>query len=217
MWDQINVLNQDYGGTGLTFALERVTRTENPVWFHKASRTTPEQTEMKNALRGGTASTLNIYTVGFTGSKLLGYATFPDDFESNSQDDGIVLLYSSLPGGSMEPFNLGRTATHEVGHWVGLYHTFTDGCEGRGDFVSDTPAEESPASGCPTGRDSCPGRQGLDRKSNFIPSFWNPSLTPFTAIQNYMDYSDDACMDNFSPGQIRRLKSQVSTYRGINL
>ena len=162
IWAQIEVLNQDYNETGLSFELTTITRNLNATWFDNVSLGAPEQTDMKNALRRGDAAALNFYTVGF-GDGLLGYATFPHDYKLDPKDDGVVLLYSSLPGGTGAPYNQGRTATHEVGHWVGLYHTFTNGCEGNGDFVADTPAEAEPASGCPVGRDTCPG-SGVDRK-----------------------------------------------------
>ena len=194
---QINVLNQDYASTGLSFVKAGTTRTVNADWFNNAGPDSSQQTSMKNSLRQGGARDLNVYTVGFTsgsGAGLLGYATFPWDYSSNPKDDGVVMLFSSVPGGSAAPYNLGRTLTHEAGHWVGLYHTFEGGCSGSGDGVSDTAPEASAAFGCPSGRDTCSGG-GVD------------------PIHNFMDYTDDSCMTGFTAGQSSRLNSAVATYR----
>jgi hypothetical protein len=196
---QLDVMNQDYASCGFSWTLGGIDRTTNTDWFNKAGPSSTQQTAMKKALRKGGANALNVYTVGFTsgsGAGLLGYATFPSDYSSNPSDDGVVMLFSSVPGGTATNYNLGRTLTHEAGHWVGLYHTFQGGCSASGDQVSDTPPEASPASGCPTGRDTCSGG-GVD------------------PIHNYMDYSYDSCMTEFTAGQCTRASSQVATYRGV--
>ncbi|KAJ3096675.1 hypothetical protein HDU96_000685 [Phlyctochytrium bullatum] len=195
---QIRVLNNDFAGQ-YTFTLVSTDRTANSAWFNRAGPSSAEQTAMKRALRRGGAADLNVYTVGFTqgsGAGLLGYATFPSSYRRNPTDDGVVLLFSSLPGGSTANYNQGRTLTHEIGHWLGLFHTFQGGCSGTGDGVADTPPQASPSSGCPVGRDSCAGG-GVD------------------PIRNYMDYSFDSCMNNFTPGQYSRIAAQISLYRGI--
>lgn len=137
---------------------------------------------MKSELRRGSYADLNLYFLTSL-NDVLGYCYFPVASPSDSDvtQDGCSILASTVPGGTAEGYNLGRTATHEVGHWLGLFHTFQGGCADD-DKVADTPAQESPSSGCPVGRDSCPGG-GPD------------------PIHNYMDYSDDACLEEFTSGQ----------------
>ncbi|KAJ7286953.1 Metalloprotease [Mycena rebaudengoi] len=198
---QTAVMNKAYAGSGITWVTAGVTRTVNAGWYNSAGPGTSQQTAMKKALRTGGVADLNVYTVGFTtgsGAGLLGYSTFPDSYAGAPTDDGVVMLFSSLPGGTAVPYDLGQTLTHEAGHWVGLYHTFQGGCSGSGDMVSDTPPEGTETFGCPTSKDSCSGG-GVD------------------PIHNYMDYSDDACMTQFTAGQIVRLKAQMSTFRKVSL
>ena len=190
--DQIRVLNDAYAPWSWSFVLAGTTRTANDTWY-TADYGSVAEAELKSSLRQGSADDLNIYTNNMGGG-LLGWATFPSSYASNPSNDGVMLLYGSLPGGWTSPYNQGDTATHEVGHWMGLYHTFQGGCSKLGDLVADTPAEKSYASECDPNRDTCQSA-GLD---------------PFT---NYMDYTDDACIVEFTAGQDNRMDQLFSTYR----
>ena len=193
---QVAALNAAYGGrtggadTGVSFRLTSVSVTANARWF-----TRPKQNEraMMTALRRGGRGTLNLYSA-VVGVEVLGFSTFPQWYRGRPGLDGVVVDYRSLPNGGTAHFNRGYTAVHEVGHWLGLLHTFENGCVPPGDGVADTPDEAAPTEGCPAGKDTCPA----------------PGADP---AHNFMDYGNDDCMREFTPGQARRIRASWAAYR----
>ena len=194
---QINVLNNAYSGatggaaTPFTFNLIKTDWTINADWYNLSGGA--DEQAMKSALKVGGLDTLNIYAANLGGGTLLGWAYLAQDAEAVGDLDGVVVLNESLPGGTADPYNRGDTATHEVGHWFNLLHTFDGGCN-RGDGVADTPAEKSPAYDC-VNRDSCRRDPGSD------------------PIHNFMDYTDDPCMFQFTAGQATRMDQAWAAFR----
>ena len=205
--NQIAAMNEHYTGLdtpayrtaaanmSFRFVKATVNRTQNDSWY-AAGPGSSAQTQMKNALHTGSADDLNFYTN--SGGGYLGWATFPNEYAGAPLQDGVVCYWASLPGSSYVPYNEGDTGTHEVGHWLGLYHTFQGGCTTSNDGVADTPAERGPTYGCPNRNlDTCKGKN-------------NPGIDPY---ENFMDYTDDPCMYKFSLGQADRSDTMWATYR----
>ena len=214
---QIDVLNEDYGAlpgsngaagtdTAIRFVLATTDPSGNPTdgidyqtndsWF-----TDPgpgASNAMKNALSWDSVHYLNVYTNDAAGN--LGYATFPQQ-DAGDKDDGVVLLWNSVGKNAPQggEYNLGRSATHEIGHYFGLFHTFQGGCGSSSspytsaDLIADTVGDPSPDFQCTNAASSCGGGN--------LP------------VENYMDYSPDACMNRFTAEQANRMRCAALSYR----
>lgn len=183
----------DYNGVAMT---------EPGIHRYNGNKSSWTRNEIENQLKPITIWNpnlfYNVWTLRFGGgdASLLGYAQFPDqsglqglnEVGGPASTDGSVVQFNTVGSGfpnQLPLHNQGRILSHETGHWLGLRHIWGDGpC--ASDFVSDTPAVLSPSNGCPSGRLACDG------------------VTP-AMIQNYMDYSDDACMNIFTNGQKTRM------------
>ncbi len=203
---QMAVLNNEFGDSGFAFKQAGLEVVANNDWFF-AEAVSAEEQQMKAALRKGGPDALNIYTPN--GDVYLGWATLPAFYKFAPTYDGVVVWWATLPGGGAEfpsanepdgvvTYDLGDTGTHEVGHWLGLDHTFGtgNGCLNPGDQINDTPIEAEPQFYC-RARDSCVGAQfrGTD------------------PITNFMDYTDDVCINEFTSEQSKRMRMQWHAFR----
>jgi hypothetical protein len=199
--DQMQVINDGFAGrtapgaaaTPFRFELAAVDVTANDDWYDWSLFTDTDDAEAKTALHRGGWADLNVYIAGLQDG-LLGYATFPK--HGTLALDGLVILNDSMPGGSAVPYNEGDTATHEIGHWLGLFHTFENGCKQPGDFVNDTPYQDDGDNifFCRESDDTCS----------------QPGTDP---VHNFMSYGDDPCLDQFTPDQAKREEQTWLAYR----
>jgi hypothetical protein len=198
------VLNNAYNPHGIYFDFDpsRVTRTAKTAWWRCSKRA--NENKMGEELHQGGADTFNIFFN--SGGGYLGYVNFlPSEVTpENNLYDNAIISSETAPGGSANSYNLGDTLVHEAGHWLGLYHTFQGGCKRghkKGDQIRDTPAEKEASFGCPVNQDSCPGNTG--------------GLVGSDPILNFMDYTDDSCMEEFTSDQATRMRSMWHTFREI--
>ena len=219
---QIQILNEDYealanthGAPGndakVKFVLARfdpmgnptsgIERVTNDSYFSEGDG--GSSSPMKTALHWDTTRYFNLYSSGLDSVGLLGYATFPQE-SAGQPDDGVVVAYQSVGlNPAYTPYDLGATATHEVGHYLGLLHTFQSGCGTTstpftsGDLLGDTNREKTANYGCAAVASGC-----NDNKNS--------------PIENYMDYSQDTCMTTFSVEQSNRIRCGIINYRMIN-
>lgn len=212
---QLKILNEDFRriagtpgyGTGvdaeIEFCLARkdpygrctngIIRVQSTLSDHK----TFQRSMLKELSYWDNTRYLNVYVVKDinSGSGILGYASFPG---GPPDEDGIVVRHDYFGNIGTAAGSMGRTTTHEIGHWFGLYHTFNGGCGTdtctTGDMVCDTPPVSAPNFGCPT-----------------INSCTNDSYPDQT--ENYLDYTDDACKSKFTLGQKNRMHAALSSLR----
>ncbi len=214
---QIDVLNEDFRkmigtlgyGDGVDTEIEFCLAKKNPIGkctngivrinSSLSNHQTYQRSLLKDLSSWDNLRYLNIYVVKNinNGSGTLGYSSFPGGPDN---EDGIVVRHDFFGKVGTALGSLGRTTTHEIGHWFGLYHTFNGGCGTDictdGDLVCDTPPAANPNFGCPT-INSC--------------SIDSPDV--IDQIQNYMDYSDDNCKSMFSDGQKQRMIATLTSFR----
>jgi hypothetical protein len=189
---QVQYLNQAFAGTGFRFELVRIDRTRNAAWSTDCAA---HEAAIKKQLAFDPRRVMNVYVCRLSSANpnLAGIARYPWEQPEESPLHGILLNPIVLTGSGLPNYGVtGSTLVHEVGHYLGLWHTFEDGCR-DGDFVADTPAQSGPQRLCQPETDTCPDEPGFDD------------------VRNFMNYADDFCHDHFTPGQIERMHQVVST------
>ncbi|TFK25276.1 hypothetical protein FA15DRAFT_755929 [Coprinopsis marcescibilis] len=234
---QFEMMQEAFAPARIEWKLTNITRTINETWWERMGEglieedpddlleVNPIERQMKETLGSGNPAILEVFIVQLLqGPGLGGYvralpARFSDSPEhelERDQIDGVVLNWNALPfnpNPQIRQVFQGKTLIHEVGHWMGLLHTFghvSEGpgsCEGPGDYIDDTPVQayathddlRSTATSIEdcVAQDSCPGLPGLD------------------PVLNYMDYTPDVCRTEFTPGQIWKMRMMLDMYRNI--
>lgn len=180
---------------------EGITRTYDPINMLEDRRS--NRSEVKSAVAPWDPSRyMNVWIVseifGDSEGTILGYAQFP--WTNSESTDGIVMIHNRVGTiGTANAGDKGRTLTHEIGHWIGLLHTFQSSCFG-GDGVSDTPPVSEPSYGCTAGQN--PNTCSNDRPNEI------------DMVENYMDYANGGCMNAFTKGQLDRANGYLASFAG---
>ncbi|KAK2606209.1 hypothetical protein QQS21_003380 [Conoideocrella luteorostrata] len=193
----VQILNKDYKDAQVSFNLKKTNRVVNAAWARRKNETT-----MRKSLRQGDKSALNLYFMELVSDPrgvVIGEATFPDDMlgEDGLSQDGVYFAHDTLPGRTIFNETWHNIFSHEIGHWLGLLHTFHGGCDGMGDAIDDTPPEARSSGDCQP-HDTCPNQIGVD------------------SVDNHMNYGlNTNCITKFTPNQLTRIHTLWGRFRDV--